>query len=129
MSMYPDECCVWRPRDECAHLQEGAYIPTLKLYTQRQPYTQPHTDPAIPLTVSVQVSSQCLWFAGPGVVINMLLGATLCYYVYPDDWSWNTCLIFGAIVAATDPVAVGAVLKELGAPENLATVIEVVTTR
>jgi len=71
-----------------------------------------------------KVSLQCLWLAGPGVIVCMMASAFLCYYVYPDNWNWNTCLLYGAIVAATDPVAVGAVLKELGAPESLATVIE-----
>ena len=66
----------------------------------------------------------CLWLASVGVVISMMVTAMLCYYVYPDNWSWNTSLIFGAMAAATDPVAVAAVLKELGAPETLATVIE-----
>ena len=71
-----------------------------------------------------KVSFSCIWLAGLGVVGAMLLTAMLCYYVYPDSWSWNTCLVFGAMAAATDPVAVAAVLKELGAPETLATVIE-----
>jgi len=66
----------------------------------------------------------CLWLASVGVVISMMVTALLCYYVYPDNWDWNTSLIFGAMAAATDPVAVAAVLKELGAPETLATVIE-----
>ena len=51
--------------------------------------------------VLVQVSLQCLWLAGPGVIVCMMLSAFLCYYVYPDNWNWNTCLLYGAIVAAT----------------------------
>ena len=31
-----------------------------------------------------------------------------------ENWSWNTSLMYGAMVAATDPVAVAAVMKELG---------------
>jgi len=32
-------------------------------------------------------------------------------------FSWNAALLYGAIVSATDPVAVVALLKELGAPK------------
>jgi len=44
----------------------------------------------------------------------------------PDrlKFSWNACLMFGAIISATDPVAVVALLKELGASKKLATMIE-----
>jgi len=37
---------------------------------------------------------------------------------------WEACILFGAIVSATDPVAVVSLLKELGAPKQLATMIE-----
>eukprot|EP00656_Telonema_subtile_P018947 TRINITY_DN20294_c0_g1_i2.p1 TRINITY_DN20294_c0_g1~~TRINITY_DN20294_c0_g1_i2.p1 ORF type:complete len:468 (+),score=127.53 TRINITY_DN20294_c0_g1_i2:38-1441(+) len=67
---------------------------------------------------------QCLWLAVVGVVISMMITACLTYYVFPNDWSWNTSLMYGAMSAATDPVAVAAVMKELGAPATLATVIE-----
>ena len=43
-------------------------------------------------------------------------GATLACLVkvsFPYDWSWVECLLFGIIFAATDPVAVIAVLKEV----------------
>lgn len=34
-------------------------------------------------------------------------------YVLPYDWDWNLCMVFGSMVAATDPVAVVALLEEL----------------
>eukprot|EP00656_Telonema_subtile_P015342 TRINITY_DN18018_c0_g1_i1.p1 TRINITY_DN18018_c0_g1~~TRINITY_DN18018_c0_g1_i1.p1 ORF type:complete len:856 (+),score=202.22 TRINITY_DN18018_c0_g1_i1:1-2568(+) len=71
-----------------------------------------------------KVLAQCIWLASIGVVFSMMATALLGYYVYPDNWSWNSSLIYGAMTAATDPVAVAAVLKELGAPVTLATVIE-----
>ena len=43
---------------------------------------------------------------------------------YGKVMSFWECLIFGAIVSATDPVAVVALLKELGASKRLATLIE-----
>jgi len=81
---------------------------------------------AIGLNVHVfkRVMSQCLWLAGPGVLVCIGLSMLVARFILPEDWGWNQCALFGAIVSATDPVAVGALLKELGAPESLATVIE-----
>ena len=38
--------------------------------------------------------------------------------------SWSAAITFGAIISATDPVAVVAMLKELGASKKLSTLIE-----
>ena len=48
----------------------------------------------------------------------MLTGAAA-YYVLPWGWSWDLCMVFGSILAATDPVAVVTMLKELGASPKL----------
>ena len=40
------------------------------------------------------------------------------------QWTWTAGITFGAMVSATDPVAVVALLKELGAPVGLSTLIE-----
>merc|ERR1719361_2881105 len=40
------------------------------------------------------------------------------------DWSWSFCFMFGTILSATDPVAVVALLKDLGASKRLSTLIE-----
>jgi NhaP-type Na+/H+ or K+/H+ antiporter len=37
---------------------------------------------------------------------------------------WNGCVLFGAIISATDPVAVVALLKELGTSKRIGTLIE-----
>eukprot|EP00658_Telonema_sp_P-2_P062379 TRINITY_DN5103_c0_g2_i5.p1 TRINITY_DN5103_c0_g2~~TRINITY_DN5103_c0_g2_i5.p1 ORF type:complete len:720 (+),score=185.09 TRINITY_DN5103_c0_g2_i5:277-2436(+) len=79
---------------------------------------------ALNVHVFKKVMMQCLWLAGPGVLISIALSTLMAKYVFPDGWNWNESLLFGAIVSATDPVAVGALLKELGAPESLATIIE-----
>lgn len=36
-----------------------------------------------------------------------------------DNWNWDKALMFGAMMSATDPVAVVALLKELGVSERL----------
>ncbi|RXH79113.1 hypothetical protein DVH24_040260 [Malus domestica] len=43
---------------------------------------------------------------------------------FPYDWSWKTSLLLGGLLRATDPVAVVALLKELGASKKLSTIIE-----
>jgi len=43
---------------------------------------------------------------------------------YDGDFTWNAAMLFGSIISATDPVAVVALLKELGASKRLATLIE-----
>lgn len=67
--------------------------------------------------------------AVPGIIIAMLLTGALMVGISAVGigeikWSWTLALMFGAIISATDPVAVVAVLKELGASKKLGTLIE-----
>lgn len=55
-----------------------------------------------------------LLLAGPGVVIGTVLIGLAVRYIFPYDWDWNRCYMFGAMMSATDPVAVVALLKEVG---------------
>lgn len=48
--------------------------------------------------------------AFPGVLIGMGGIAVLMRYSFPYNWSWTQSLLFGAMMAATDPVATIAVL-------------------
>ena len=56
---------------------------------------------------------QVLLLAGPGVVIGTALTAVFVKYVFPYNWTWLECLLFGAMLSATDPVAVIALLQEV----------------
>lgn len=64
--------------------------------------------------------------AGPGVLIATMLTALLVHTFQPDgyDWTWTSAIGFGAMISATDPVAVVALLKEMNAPTNLGVIIE-----
>ncbi|GAX29584.1 hypothetical protein FisN_24Lh042 [Fistulifera solaris] len=62
---------------------------------------------------------QCLIFAFPLVLAGTVLTAMVAYYIFPYNWSWDLCLAFGSILAATDPVAVTALLEQVGAPPRL----------
>ncbi|KAK1439484.1 hypothetical protein QVD17_05303 [Tagetes erecta] len=68
--------------------------------------------------------AQMILLAGPGVLIStFFLGSTL-KLLFPYNWSWKTSLLLGGLLGATDPVAVVAFLKELGASKKLSTIIE-----
>jgi NhaP-type Na+/H+ or K+/H+ antiporter len=68
--------------------------------------------------------AQMVLLAGPGVVLSTFLLGSAVKLTFPYDWSWKTSLLLGGLLSATDPVAVVALLKELGASKKLSTIIE-----
>lgn len=73
--------------------------------------------------VDVHLFFQSFWqliiFAFPMVLAGTGLTACVLYFIFPYDWSLDFCMTGGAILAATDPVAVAVLLNELGAPPRL----------
>ncbi|HRP95949.1 MAG TPA: sodium:proton antiporter [Rhodocyclaceae bacterium] len=67
---------------------------------------------------------QIALLAIPGMVIAALLTAALVRLGLPLDWSWPVALMFGALVSATDPVAVVSLLREQSSRKRLETLIE-----
>ncbi|KAB2620121.1 sodium/hydrogen exchanger 8 [Pyrus ussuriensis x Pyrus communis] len=67
---------------------------------------------------------QMMILAGPGVIISTFVLGSALKLTFPYDWSWKTSLLLGGLLSATDPVAVVALLKELGASKKLSTIIE-----
>lgn len=57
----------------------------------------------------------------PGVVVTAALAGMALHWSAGIDWS--IAFLFGAIVAATDPVAVLAIFSEVGAPRRLSTIV------
>ncbi len=62
--------------------------------------------------------------AFPGMIFQAFLIACVGRFVLPYGWEWTESWLFGAILSATDPVAVVALLKELGVLPDLRVLIE-----
>eukprot|EP01062_Namystynia_karyoxenos_P018538 TRINITY_DN16917_c0_g3_i1.p1 TRINITY_DN16917_c0_g3~~TRINITY_DN16917_c0_g3_i1.p1 ORF type:complete len:1453 (+),score=473.18 TRINITY_DN16917_c0_g3_i1:72-4361(+) len=68
--------------------------------------------------------------AGPGILVATGITAVLVKAFFTSggvgtyDWSWSACFLYGCTISATDPVAVVALLKELGAPAVISSMIE-----
>jgi CPA1 family monovalent cation:H+ antiporter len=67
--------------------------------------------------------------AVPGVIVGMFATAAIVSLLLPlvtgnPAYDWRFGLLFGALVAATDPVAVTALFKEVKAPPRLTALIE-----
>jgi CPA1 family monovalent cation:H+ antiporter len=67
--------------------------------------------------------------AVPGVVVaiaitSFLLISALRGFGIEPDFTWATALVFSALIAATDPVAVTALFREMSAPKDLLVLVE-----
>jgi len=60
--------------------------------------------------------------AVPGVLVTA--GSVAALVHWGIGLAWSTAGLFGAIVAATDPIAVIAIMRRLGAPHDLAVLVE-----
>lgn len=65
----------------------------------------------------------------PGMVVAMFLTGLLMIgvsFLAPGyaQWDWTHALMFGALISATDPVAVVALLKELGVSKRFSTLVD-----
>lgn len=70
-----------------------------------------------------------LSFAVPGVVVAMVLTAAILHPLLEvlgvaPGFGWPHALVFGALIAATDPIAVVSIFRRLGAPRRLAVLME-----
>ena len=65
----------------------------------------------------------------PGVVATIALTALILTPVantlhFVQDFTWKHALVFGAIISATDPIAVVAIFKSLGVPKRPSVLLE-----
>jgi NhaP-type Na+/H+ or K+/H+ antiporter len=73
--------------------------------------------------VANRVVNQCLYLAGPIVIIGGFLTAVF-FWLLPHGWSFNLSLTTGAILCATCPTSVVSMLKELNASPTLVVQIQ-----
>lgn len=52
-------------------------------------------------------------------ILSTIIIASLCYWCLPIKMPFIYCLLFGALISPTDPIAVLAFFKEVGAPRRL----------
>ena len=60
--------------------------------------------------------------AGPGLVVATLISGAIMYYFTPLDLAGS--LLFGALISATDPVAVISLFEIVGAPKRLRILVD-----
>ena len=63
-----------------------------------------------------------LGLAAPGLVLSTVIVGALIQFLTPV--TWGPALVFGALISATDPVAVIALFKDVGAPKRLTVLVE-----
>lgn len=76
-----------------------------------------------------KTSANAFILAIPGIIVALVLTALVIVGIKLagiglNNWTWTMALLFGAVISATDPVAVVAILKEVGASKKLGTLIE-----
>ena len=63
-----------------------------------------------------------LTLAAPGLLLSTVIVGALIQFLTPV--TWGPALVFGALISATDPVAVIALFKDVGAPKRLTVLVE-----
>ena len=77
------------------------------------------------LTVFRHTRNQAVLLATLGITVCSVLTAAFAMHIFrAEGLQFSDAVFFGAIASATDPVAVVALLKELGAPKELGHLIE-----
>ena len=114
----------------------SARIPMLQLYTalgRANPHVILHTFLPVLIFESafamethtfLRSSVSILVLAIPGMCLAAAMTAVLATFLFDYYWDFKEGLLFGAVTAATDPVAVVSLLREVGASKPLSTLIE-----
>jgi NhaP-type Na+/H+ or K+/H+ antiporter len=67
---------------------------------------------------------QVFLLAVPGIVVVGIFLAVIFKYMLGYDFNWAECLLIGAILAETDPVAVSCLLEDIGVSEGISFVVD-----
>jgi CPA1 family monovalent cation:H+ antiporter len=90
--------------------------------------------PVLVFEAAYNINARLLWknllpilfLAIPLMLLSTVITAALVYFGigHPAGFPWIAALLTGALLSATDPVAVVALLRQMGAPERLAMLME-----
>jgi len=90
--------------------------------------------PALVFESSFALDAHAFWkersalglLAAPALVVSAVVVAVSMMFLTASSWAWTwpVALVFGALISATDPVAVVALLRDVGAPKRLGLLIE-----
>ena len=72
-----------------------------------------HAAGSLPKLCLIQSSCHIVMLGIIGVGAGTVMTAVMMRYVFPYDWAWPQSFLFGAIAAATDPVAAVSLFKEV----------------
>lgn len=103
---------MWRGMDP--HLLLGAFLPVLVFESAF----------SLDWHTFHKCATQVLLLAGPGVLAGTALLGLVVHEMLPFGWGWSFSFMCGSILCATDPVAVVALLKDVGASKRLGHIIE-----
>jgi len=86
--------------------------------------------PSLIFSAAINIDSKLLFknlnptflLAGPGLVVSTLVTSAIMYYLTPLDLAGS--LLFGALISATDPVAVISLFEIVGAPKRLRMLVD-----
>jgi Na+:H+ antiporter len=86
--------------------------------------------PSLIFSAAINIDSKLLFknlnptflLAGPGLVVSTLITSLIMYYLTPLDLAGS--LLFGALISATDPVAVISLFEIVGAPKRLRMLVD-----
>ena len=116
-------CVLWNARARHAHVEATSHrpCPAQVLIFESAFNTDFHT--------LFNELGQILVLAVPGVVLGTAATACCARAIYLDGAGaprlpWPACALLGSILSATDPVAVVALMSELGVSKRLATLLE-----
>jgi monovalent cation/hydrogen antiporter len=59
-----------------------------------------------------------------GLVISTMVAVAVVAHTFVDDMSWTAAFVLGAVVSPTDPIAATAIMRRLGVPRRMVSIVE-----
>jgi monovalent cation/hydrogen antiporter len=72
----------------------------------------------------LRANARAIFILAIGLVVATTVVVALVAHAWVDDMSWSAAFALGAIVAPTDPIAATAIMRRLGVPRRLVSIIE-----